>query len=170
MTQTSEPQTYERSQLGESELKEVMMSAGAMGIVFGIVVGLIIATKPVLKGVAIAIGAGSAVGTATYLLLDYRHVDRRNALHATIHQLTTQNTQLQRDCDQAMQATKQLQSERDHVQSQFNQLATVAEREQVKLQARLDAAIATQMAPPLLEDTIPLLQPQDHIPPVPVAA
>lgn len=169
MTQTSEQPVYERSQLGASELKEVMMSAGAMGIVFGIVVGLIIATKPVLKGVAIAIGAGSAVGTATYLLLDYRHVDRRNALHATIHQLTTQNTQLQRDYQQSEQTLLHLQSERDRVQSQFNQLATVAEHEQVKLQARLDAAIATQMAPLLLEDAISS-QPQDHIPPVPVAA
>ncbi|NJL20114.1 MAG: hypothetical protein HC895_03620 [Leptolyngbyaceae cyanobacterium SM1_3_5] len=82
----------EQSKLGHSELKDVIITTAAVSVVVGIVLGLVAATKPVIKGVAIAIGAGSAAGAATYFRMDYRHVDRRNALRATIHDLTAQNT------------------------------------------------------------------------------
>lgn len=159
---------YEQSKLGHSELKDVIITTAAVSIVVGICLGLLAATKPVIKGVAIAIGAGSAAGAATYFWMDYRHVDRRNALRSTIHELTAQNTQLQRDRDQSTQATLQLQTELDRAKAQFNQLADVAEREQAKLQAQLDAAIASAQAsatPAVVDQeaaaTLPL--PQDAV-------
>ena len=165
--------TYEQSKLGHSELRDVIVTTAAVSIVAGIVVGLVVATKPVVKGIAIALGASGVAGAATYLLLDYRHVNRRNALQATIHQVTTKNTQLQRDCEQAAQTVMQLQAELNHAQTQFNQLADVAEHEQAKLQAQLDAAITarssaiTALTVPVVDVAMQPLLPQD---PAPVVA
>lgn len=157
-------QPEEQSKLGHSDRNDVIVTTAAVSVVAGIVLGLIAATKPVIKGISIAVGAGGAAGAATYFLLDYRHVDRRNALQATIHQVTLQNTQLQRDRDQAMQTTLQLQTELDQARSQFNQLAAVAEQEQAKLQAKLDAAIAAQPVPAPPDEPAKLLPPQDTVP------
>lgn len=156
----------ERSKLGHADRNDVIITTAAVSIVAGIVLGLIAATKPVIKGVAIAVGAGSAAGVATYFLLDYRHVDRRNALQATIHEITLQNTQLQRDRQQAEQTVLQLQTELDHAKAQFNQLADIAEREQAKLQAQLEAAIASAQANAAAavvepNEVVALLPPQD---------
>ena len=161
---------YEQSKLGQAELNDVILTTAAVSVVVGIVLGLVSATKPVMKGVAIALGTGGAVGAATYLLLDYRHVNRRNALQATIQQVTAENTQLRRDREQAVQTMMQLQAELNHAQTQFNQLADVAEHEQAKLQAQLDAAITARSsaiaAPtvPAVEAAMQPLLPQDPVP------
>lgn len=102
----------------------------AIGIVAGIGVGVIASSKGVITSIAVAAAGMGTGSTIAYFVADYRHSDRRNALHS----------QHQSEVEQFKASIAQLQTELQEVEGNYDKLASAAAGEISRLQAELATA------------------------------
>lgn len=126
---------------------ESLVTGVAVGIVAGIGIGVIASSKAVIPSIASAAAGAGAGGAIAYFVADYRHTDRRNALHSQLDRATADRNQLDQQVQTANTTIAQLQAQVQDAHARYGQLVSAADTEIGQLKAELaTAAIAAQTA------------------------
>lgn len=148
-----------------------LITGVAVGIVAGIGIGIIASSKNVATSIASAAAGAGAGAAVAYFVADYRHTDRRNALHVQLDRASADRNPFDQQLQTANTTIAQLQTQVQDAHDRYEQLVSAADTEIGQLKAQLaTAAIAAQTVTNAPVETITSAAPELPVDTPPAAA